>query len=380
MASKCQSYHVLFTRKTSQTVRTGVELEDSKMQYIYGYIDCILCSAINNAIHREPELHQQLDDRAVYVPDFQLQEALRWAVADVAGVMEEQVVVSTEDMFAPCGRGLQQAAFNVSEVVTSYEIRIPSSVEGEEKSVEIAEQVRAALDAATKTGLAAKIKEAFLLQSELAEVAVAVSILGEPLLEVLQTTFAEVPPATESKYPSLVPEAVTISSASASILAIMVLILYWRQSSKHPTSVGESSSVSFVGVTPADADAMSPQFKEDVMLSSIDIFDEQMPAASQQSFPLSSKSFPTQKAQPESGKQVPSPRPTRRKVWRAVPIPRDGGEKEEEEPRRGRAKRKARRASPQSGRAQPTELHGIVVEDPQVHHCAEGISPGDHEA
>ena len=64
---------------------------------------------------------------------------------------------------------------------------------------------------------------------------------------------------------------------------------------------------------------------------------------------------------------------------------------------------KARRASPQSGRAQPTELHGIVVEDPQadtalasvvdvvarvcrpglplqVHHCAEGISPGDHEA
>ena len=41
------------------------------------------------------------------------------------------------------------------------------------------------------------------------------------------------------------------------------------------------AKVSFVGVTPADADAMSPQFKEDVMLSSIDIFDEQMPEPGQ---------------------------------------------------------------------------------------------------
>ena len=68
--------------------------------------------------------------------------ACRWMHASTAAGMclaaQEQVVVSTEDMppaqfiiwrlslvamllvrFAPCGRGLQQAAFNVSEVVTS---------------------------------------------------------------------------------------------------------------------------------------------------------------------------------------------------------------------------------------------------------------------
>jgi len=274
--------------------------------------------------------------------------ALRWAVAEVAGVAEEQVFLSVEGMFADCGRRLQQELVNRSEVVTGYEIRIPKSAALDDSSEEMAEKVRAALSSATKTDMATKLKEAFLSQPELAEVAVMVSMMGEPILEFLQTTLAEeLSSSAESKYPSLVPEAVTIGSASASILASVALILCWRRRGKTmetPTCRrhGGQSSVAFVGISPADTNDTLTQSK-DAALNAASTFNEQLPETVQ--LHLCSSKGSQSEVQPESCKQVHSPRSARRKVWRAVPILR-GEHGDEEAPRSRQAKRKARRQAP----------------------------------
>ncbi|CAE7892468.1 unnamed protein product [Symbiodinium necroappetens] len=289
--------------------------------------------------------------------------ALRWALAEVAGVAEEAVSVDVEGVFAECGRRLQQELVNMFEIVTGYEIRIPTSATLDHDSEEMAEKVRAALSSATRTDMATKLKEAFLSQPELAEVAVMVSMMGEPMLEVLQTTPAgALSSGTDSRYPSLVPEAVTIGSASASILASVALILCWRRSGKTiktPTCPRHSRSgqslASFVGVSPADTNATSMQSK-DAVVNATSTCNEQLPEAVHQSRSKRSQSEP----QAESCKQVDSPRSARRKVWRAVPILR-GEHADEEAPRKSRAKRtKARRlvASPQ-----PLTLQSVVVED-----------------
>ncbi|CAE7244834.1 unnamed protein product [Symbiodinium microadriaticum] len=289
--------------------------------------------------------------------------ALRWALAEVAGVAEEAVSVDVEGVFAECGRRLQQELVNTFEIVTGYEIRIPTSATLDHDSEEMAEKVRAALSSATRTDMATKLKEAFLSQPELAEVAVMVSMMGEPMLEVLQTTPAgALSSGTDSRYPSLVPEAVTIGSASASILASVALILCWRRSGKTiktPTCPRHSRSgqslAPFVGVSPADTNATSMQSK-DAVVNATSTCNEQLPEAVHQSRGKRSQSEP----QAESCKQVDSPRSARRKVWRAVPILRRE-HADEEAPRKSRAKRtKARRlvASPQ-----PLTLQSVVVED-----------------
>ncbi|CAE7376117.1 unnamed protein product, partial [Symbiodinium sp. CCMP2456] len=289
--------------------------------------------------------------------------ALRWALAEVAGVAEEAVSVNVEGVFAECGRRLQQELVNTSEIVTGYEIRIPTSATLDRDSEEMAEKVRAALSSATKTDMATKLKEAFLSQPELAEVAVMVSMMGEPILEVLQTTPAgALSSSTESRYPSLVPEAITIGSASASILASVALILCWRRSAKTiktPTCPRHSGSgqslASFVGVSPADTNATSMQ-STDAVLNATSTCNEPLPEAVH----LSPSKRSQSEAQPESCKQVHSPRTARRKVWRAVPIlRREHGD--EEASRKSRGKRtKARRLV---ASAQPVSLQSVVVED-----------------